>query len=267
MDLCIYMCVDSLVAQTVKKLPAMQETRVWSLVQEDPLIHIIFHILSHSGSSQDVEESSLCGTEEPSFSILSVSSRLLTRISQSSSPAHLPPGSHTSACVSVSLLLFCWKVHLCCILDFTYRWCHMILVFLFLTSLSWSSLGSCVLLQMAVCRFFIWVSCTPLYIYSTFSWWKDKRLYILLIGWHSSTWPNCWLTWFYMFQLVFFFFNVLSYIRVYLINNIMLILVIHILCQTLFPLDWESIVLSSSTGRSAGYPFSMQQPACHPKTP
>ena len=26
-----------LVAQTVKKPPAMQETRVWSLVQEDPL--------------------------------------------------------------------------------------------------------------------------------------------------------------------------------------------------------------------------------------
>ena len=27
----------SLVAQTVKSLPAMQETRVWSLGQEDPL--------------------------------------------------------------------------------------------------------------------------------------------------------------------------------------------------------------------------------------
>ena len=60
---------------------------------------------------------------------------------------------------------------------------------------------------------------------------------------------------------LFFFFYVLSYIRVYLINNIMLILVIHIdayiLCQTLFLLDWESIVLSSSTGRSAGYPFAL----------
>ena len=87
--------------------------------------------------------------------------------------------------------------------------------------------------------FFICMSCSPLYIYSTFSWWNDIKLYILLIGWYNSTWPNCWLTWFFMFQMVFFLMFFFSYIRVYLINNIMLILVIHIdvyvLFQILFP--------------------------------
>ena len=40
-DRCIYICMSykqtSLVAQTVKNLPAMQETQVQSLVWEDPL--------------------------------------------------------------------------------------------------------------------------------------------------------------------------------------------------------------------------------------
>ena len=40
-DRCIYICISykqaSLMAQTVKNLPAMQETQVQSLVWEDPL--------------------------------------------------------------------------------------------------------------------------------------------------------------------------------------------------------------------------------------
>ena len=63
--------------------------------------------------------------------------------------------------LSVSLFLFCRQVHLCRILDSTYKWYHMY-VFLFLTSLSMRLSIASILLQMAL---FLWLSSIPLYIY------------------------------------------------------------------------------------------------------
>ena len=56
--------------------------------------------------------------------------------SQSILPSPLHLGHHKSDPMSASLLLFCRQVHLHHTSDFTYKWCHMVFILLFLTSLS-----------------------------------------------------------------------------------------------------------------------------------
>ena len=95
-----------------------------------------FHIPFHYGLLHDIEYSSLCSTTGPCcLSILYI----IVCIPNSHSIPPLPP-SHLSTAslfsMSVSLFLFCKYVNLCHILDSTYRWYHMVFVFLWLTSLS-----------------------------------------------------------------------------------------------------------------------------------
>ena len=142
-----------------------------------------FHILFHCSLSQGVEDSSLCCAEEPRLPVLCISPHLPTPISQSFSPACLPAGNQMSV---LCLWVCCFSVerYICVAFRFhvqmiSYDIC---LPFPDLLHLVWSSLGPSMLLQMALCHFFIWVSCIPLYIYSTFSWWNDIKLYALLIG-------------------------------------------------------------------------------------
>ena len=58
-----------------------------------------------------------------------------------SPPTILPPPSLLATTslfsTSVSLFLFCRYIHLCYILDSTYKWYHVVFVFLFLTYLTW----------------------------------------------------------------------------------------------------------------------------------
>ena len=98
-------------------------------------IYILFYILFHCGLSQDIEYSSLCYTLGPT--LLSIHSKwsslhLSTPNSQSMRlPPLLPIGNCKSVlCESVSVSQTGSFVP---ILDSTYRWYHMVLVFLFLT--------------------------------------------------------------------------------------------------------------------------------------
>ena len=70
--------------------------------------------------------------------------------------------------ISVTLFLFCRQVHLYPFsLDSTYKWYHMIFVFLWLHSV-WSSLGPSMLMQMTLFCFYGWVI-FHLHIYTTSS--------------------------------------------------------------------------------------------------
>ena len=109
---------------------------VW---QSDWVIHtyILFHILSHYGLSQDIEYSSLCDTARPPCLYIQY---IAVCICSSWTPIHPSPvglGNHKSILyesVSVSYISS-FKVH---ILDSTYKWYHMVFVFLFLTWTSFS---------------------------------------------------------------------------------------------------------------------------------
>ena len=119
--------------------------------------------------------------------------RLGSGIALAPDPSHSlphPSGSHKSI-LQVHDFLSWGDVHLCWILDSSYKWCHMVLVFVFLThftqyeSLSWVP---SMLLQMALCHSFLWLSSIPLCIYTTSSesshlsmdiW--EKYIFFLLI--------------------------------------------------------------------------------------
>ena len=60
--------------------------------------------------------------------------------------------------MSVSQFLDHRYVHLCHLLDSTYKWYHLVFVFLFLTYLGGSSLVASMLLQMALFCSFLWLS-------------------------------------------------------------------------------------------------------------
>ena len=100
--------------------------------QSYSVIYILFHILFHYGLSQDIEYSSLCYTVGPCcLSILYIANPKL--------PIHPPPTlPHFRAAtsmffMSVNLFLFHWPISLCCILDSTGKWFHMLFDFLFMT--------------------------------------------------------------------------------------------------------------------------------------
>ena len=97
---------------------------------------LFFNILFHYGLSQDNEYSSLCSTVGPCcLSILNV----IVCIYQPQTPTPslsllTSPLANTSLfSMSLSLFLFCREVHLCRILDSTYKWYNMVFVFLCLT--------------------------------------------------------------------------------------------------------------------------------------
>ena len=98
-------------------------------------IYILFHILSsQDGLSQDIEYSSLCYTAGPCclsilYIVICICSSQIPNSSLPNSPSLLATTSLFS--MSVSLFLFHKYVHLCHILDSTYKWYH-IFVFLFL---------------------------------------------------------------------------------------------------------------------------------------
>ena len=67
-------------------------------------------------------------------------------------------------CMSVSL--FCRQIHLCCILDPTYKWYHMVPVFLFLTYFISMIISRCIHVDAnGSISFFLWPSNIPLNIY------------------------------------------------------------------------------------------------------
>ena len=116
-------------------------------------IYILFHIFPW-GLSQDIEYTVLYS--RTLLFIPSLYNNLHLLIANSPSISSPPPSTTTSLfSVSMSLLLFRRQLHLCQILDSTYKWYHMVSVFLFLIfHWVWSCLSSSVLLQMALFRSF-----------------------------------------------------------------------------------------------------------------
>ena len=122
---------------------------------------ILFYTLFHYGLSQDIEYGSLCYTVGPSYLprlnvVICIYQPQTPRLSLSLPASPLATSSLLST--SVSLILFCRWVHLCHILDFTYKWCDVIFVlFFWLTSFS-MMICSYMLLQMALFpSFYDWV--------------------------------------------------------------------------------------------------------------
>ena len=134
--------------------------------QSDPLhnMYIVFGIGFLYDLSQDIEYSSMCYTVGPCPSTL----HLLTPNSQSI-PSSTSPSTATRLS-SVSLFLLCQWVQLCCILDFTCKWCHMVLFFSsWLISLSMIT-SSCIhVATNGIISFLLWLSSIPLYMCTTFS--------------------------------------------------------------------------------------------------
>ena len=91
--------------------------------------------------------------------------RLHMLISNSQSITLLPPTPLVSTSLFsmfVILILFHNDFHLCHILDFTYKWYHMIHEFLFLTRSIHVAVNGTIL-------FFLWLSGIPFYTYKAFS--------------------------------------------------------------------------------------------------
>ena len=111
-----------------------------------------------------------CADSSTLLSILSKCNNLHLLTSDSQSIPLSPPSPLATTSLfsmSVSLFLFCRWVNLCRILDSTYKWHCMVLVFLFLSSLS-MIISSCI--QVAtnyIISFFVWLSGIPLYIGTT----------------------------------------------------------------------------------------------------
>ena len=102
-------------------------------------MYILFQIFFHYGLSQNIVYSSLCYTLGPCcLSILYIIVCICPSQTPNPSLPHAPSPLATTSpfSMSVSLFLFCRWVHLCHILDSTYKWYHTVFVFLFLTSLS-----------------------------------------------------------------------------------------------------------------------------------
>ena len=81
-------------------------------------------------------------------------------------------------CKSVSV---CKEIHLCHILDSTYKWYHLVFVFLWCSDLSMIILNPFMLLQMALFYSFIWLRSIPLYMCTISSlsihyWWTFRLL-------------------------------------------------------------------------------------------
>ena len=112
-------------------------------------IHSFCHTVFHYVLSQEIGYSSLCYTVGPHcLSISKCNSLHLLTLNSQSIPLP-PPAPLATTCLfsmSMSLLLFCKWVHLCPILDSTYKWYHMVFIFLFLLHLVGESLVASVLL-------------------------------------------------------------------------------------------------------------------------
>ena len=105
----------------------------------------LFHILFHYGLSRDTEYSSVCFTVESCclsipYKYYSLFLLIPNLHSFPCSPLLSPLATTNLFSMSMSLFLFCRYVDLYHILDSTFKWYHMVFVFLFLTSLSNDSL-------------------------------------------------------------------------------------------------------------------------------
>ena len=95
-------------------------------------VYTLFHILSHHGLSQETGDGSL-------KALVFIHSKCdsLYLLTSNSQFILLPPSSPLAITslfsMFVSLFLFCRYVHLCHILDNTYKWCYMVFDLLFLT--------------------------------------------------------------------------------------------------------------------------------------
>ena len=105
-QLCIYMCVFFLTCFSIRFIPGDCIQHPMLYLRTLLFIHGIYHNLS----------------------ILTPSSQSILL------PSHPSLGNHWSV-LFVSLSLLSREVHWCHILDFTYKWYHMVFVFLFLTPL------------------------------------------------------------------------------------------------------------------------------------
>ena len=89
-------------------------------------IHSLSHIILHHVPSQVTRSSSLCYTA--GAHCLSIPNAI---VCQNPSPSHSFPLKTTNQfSMSMSLFLFCRKVHLCHILDSRYKRYHMVFIFL-----------------------------------------------------------------------------------------------------------------------------------------
>ena len=107
----------------------------------------------------------------------------LTPTSSSIPPPTPAPLATTSlSSMSASLLLFCRQVRLCCISDSTHKWCHVVFVFLFVTSPS-MIISSCIRVTINDMISFLfkgWVAfhciCAPHLLYLFLCWWTLRLL-------------------------------------------------------------------------------------------
>ena len=129
------------------------------------LIHIciLIHILFHYGLSQDIEYSSLSYTLGSCHLSILYSLYVLVPNFESMFPQHhFPLGNCKSVSYAWKSILFYIYVHLCFILDSTYKWYHMVFVFLFLPSLSTLISMSVHVAENGIISFFLWlvIHCT-----------------------------------------------------------------------------------------------------------
>ena len=159
-----------------------------AIQQSDSVIYAYTFFLNvfHYGFLQDIGYSFLCYYEVGPccLSILNVTVRIYQPQTPSPAlplPSPLAPTSLLS--VSVSLFLFGGWAHLYHILDFTHKWYCAVLVFVWLTSLSWESLVASMWLQMALLCSFSWLSSILLYIVS-------HLLYPFICPWTFRLFPR-----------------------------------------------------------------------------
>jgi len=124
-------------------------------------IHSFFSItIFHHVITQETGQSSLCCTVGPDYLFIL---NVIVCIHQPKTSLS-SPGKHKSVLHIHDLFLFFRWDHVCHILDSTYKWYHMVFVFLILSYLVRESLVPSMLLKMALFCPFSWTSSIPLYI-------------------------------------------------------------------------------------------------------
>ena len=122
-----------------------------------------FSILFHYGLSQDIGYSFLSYTAGPCWLSIIYNSLYLPSLNFQFNPlpVHTPHGNPSQLSMSVSLLLLCRQVHLCPVLDFTYKWYHPVLPFSNFLSMIIS--GCIHVAANDIMLLFLWLSSTLLY--------------------------------------------------------------------------------------------------------
>ena len=117
---------------------------IFAVQQSYPVVHICTfpYIIFNHALSQEIGYSFLCCATEPHcLFILNVIVCIYE--SQTPCPSHLLPSplwQPQGGYLAMSLFLLCRRVHLWLIFDSTYKWYHMVFVFLMYLTLVWESL-------------------------------------------------------------------------------------------------------------------------------